>query len=172
MSYFGLVLSHTYLLPYFRWTQDIGMLSCKTERLLGDFLIGSCFLSYLGAFTADYRRTILENEILPDILSRGIKITMHYSLRDLLVSEALIQKWSAAGLPTNDHSIQNGILTTKSSRFPLCIDPQHQATTWIKRTHGESIITKTQNEPDFMKHLELAIQFGRAFLFEVCSICQ
>ncbi len=96
-------------------------------------------------------------------------MTTPCSLRDLFASEALIQKWSAAGLPTNDHSIQNGILTTRSSRFPLCIDPQHQATTWIKSTHGESLIAKTLNEPDLMKHLELAIQFGRAFLFEVCQ---
>ncbi len=144
------------------------MLACKKERLLGDCLIGSCFLSYLGAFTADYRHTILEKKILPDVLLRGIKITAPCSLRDLLSSEALIQKWSISGLPTDEHSIQNGILTTRSSRFPLCIDPQHQVATWIKRTHGESLIAKTLNEPDFVKHLELAIQFGRAFLFEVC----
>jgi len=38
-----------------------------------------------------------------------------------------VQGWISKGLPADDHSVQNGILTTKSSRFPLCIDPQQQA---------------------------------------------
>lgn len=70
-------------------------------------------------------------------------------------------------MPADDHSIQNGILTTKSSRFPLCIDPQQQAVSWIKRTYaGKNLTVKTLTESDFMKHLELAIQFGNPFLFE------
>ena len=44
--------------------------------------------------------------------------------------------WVAKGLPADDHSVQNGILTTKSTRFPLCIDPQQQAVSWIKRTYA------------------------------------
>merc|ERR1711871_955925 len=62
---------------------------------------------------------------------------------------------------------QNGILTTKSSRFPLMIDPQQQAVSWIKQTYaGKSLTVKSLSESDFMKHLELAIQFGNPFLFE------
>ena len=38
---------------------------------------------------------------------------------------------------------------------------------WIKRSQGKKGLTvKTLNESDFMKHLELAIQFGKSFLFE------
>lgn len=49
--------------------------------------------------------------------------------------------WVSKGLPADQHSIQNGILTTKSSRFPLCIDPQQQAVNWIKRTYaGETSV--------------------------------
>lgn len=70
-------------------------------------------------------------------------------------------------MPADDHSIQNGILTTKSSRFPLCVDPQQQAVTWIKRTYADQNLTvKSLSDSDFMKHLELAIQFGNPFLFE------
>jgi dynein heavy chain len=39
--------------------------------------------------------------------------------------------------------------------------------TWIKRTYEkENLTVKSLNESDFMKHLELAIQFGNPFLFE------
>jgi dynein heavy chain len=32
-------------------------------------------------------------------------------------------------------SVQNGILATKSNRWPLCIDPQLQAVNWIKKKY-------------------------------------
>ena len=49
----------------------------------------------------------------------------------------------------------------------MCVDPQQQAVNWIKRTYaGKSLTVKMLSESDFMKHLELAIQFGNPFLFE------
>ena len=51
--------------------------------------------------------------------------------------------WVSKGLPADQHSIQNGILTTKSSRFPLCIDPQQQAVNWIKRTYAGEISVRS-----------------------------
>lgn len=65
-------------------------------------------------------------------------------------------------------SVQNGILTTRASRFPLCIDPQQQAVSWIKRREGKALEgrCRTFNDSDFLKQLELAIQYGFPFLFE------
>ena len=101
------------------------------------------------------------------VASLNIPVTAAFNLESFLSSDAVIQDWTAKGLPADEHSVQNGILTTAASRFPLCIDPQQQAVSWIKNMYGkDQLKIKSLSESDFMKHLELAIQFGAPFLFE------
>lgn len=64
-------------------------------------------------------------------------------------------------------SVQNGILSTKGSRFPLCIDPQQQAINWIKRREQKrNLKIVTFQDADFLKHLEIAVKYGLPILFQ------
>jgi dynein heavy chain len=63
----------------------------------------------------------------------------------------------AEGLPADQHSIMNGILTTRASRFPLCVDPQQQAVMWLKNREKELKVA-TLLDGDFMQPLKLSIQ--------------
>nr|CAD7461021.1 unnamed protein product [Timema tahoe] len=75
--------------------------------------------------------------------------------------------WNSEGLPPDELSVQNGILTTRASRFPLCIDPQEQALFWIKkREHPHNLKIVTFNDADFLKQLEIAIKYGFPVLFQ------
>lgn len=82
--------------------------------------------SYCGGFTIDYRNFLIQKTWHLDLIDRKVPVTNPLQLENLLTSEVEISTWNSQGLPSNDLSIQNGILTTKGPRFPLCIDPQLQ----------------------------------------------
>ena len=116
-----------------RWTEDLEELKLQRVRLLGDCLLASAFLSYLGAFTWDFRRDMFRGEWEKDVLNRGIPVSQPFKLDTFLTNDVEISRWTSEGLPPDELSIENGILTTQASRYPLCIDPQQQALNWIKK---------------------------------------
>ena len=73
-----------------RWTVEVGNLEEKGVRLYGDCLLGSSFLSYAGAFTADYRKELIYDKFLnyqtvtlDDGLPELPKYTLNYGLNPL-----------------------------------------------------------------------------------------
>ncbi|XP_058850532.1 dynein axonemal heavy chain 10 [Acipenser ruthenus] len=150
-----------------RWTNDLEELKQRRVRLLGDCLICAGFLSYEGAFNWDFRSEMVYLEWQQDVLNRGIPLSQPFRVESLLTDEVEISRWGSEGLPPDDLSVQNGILTTRASRFPLCIDPQQQALNWIKKKEEKNNLKVSSfNDPDFLKQLEMAIKYGFPFLFQ------
>ena len=81
-------------------------------------------------------------------------------LTTFLVDEATVGEWNLQGLPKDDLSIQNGIMVTNSTRFPLLIDPQGQGQNWILKKYAETMdknrsITQLNNpkfKEQFLRH--------------------
>lgn len=94
-----------------RWGGDVDKLQNKSINLIGDCLLGASFLSYLGAFTTDYRQDLIYNKFLKDIQSREIPISANFTIEGLLTTDATVQSWVSKGLPADEHSIQNGKYT-------------------------------------------------------------
>lgn len=84
-----------------------------------------------------------------------------------MIHFCLCYSWNSQGLPPDELSVQNGILTTRASRFPLCIDPQQQALNWVKKREGKNNLKiVTFNDSDFIKQVEMAIMYGFPILFQ------
>lgn len=58
-----------------------------------------------------------------------------FRIEELLTNDVEIARWASEQLPSDQLSVQNGILATKATRWPLCIDPQLQAVNWIKKRY-------------------------------------
>merc|ERR1719262_1785932 len=114
----------------------------------------------------DYRQQMVYTDWLGEVTKNNIPRNPTFRLETLLTSDIEVAMWSGQGLPQDELSVQNGILTTRSSRWPLCVDPQMQAVSWIKKKEEKAgLIVKTLND-EYVKHLELAIQYGKPMLFE------
>ncbi|XP_055003053.1 dynein axonemal heavy chain 10 [Sorex araneus] len=149
-----------------RWLKELAELMHRRVRLLGDCLLCAAFLSYEGAFTWEFRHAMVQEAWQEDLVLREIPLSQPFRLESLLTDDVEISRWGSQGLPPDELSVQNGILTTRASRFPLCIDPQQQALNWIKRKEERNNLRVASfNDPDFLKQLEMAIKYGTPFLF-------
>uniref|UniRef100_A0A5K3FBS4 AAA domain-containing protein n=1 Tax=Mesocestoides corti TaxID=53468 RepID=A0A5K3FBS4_MESCO len=144
-----------------RWKEAAETLRLERHHLLGDCVVSAAFLSYSGPFSWGLRNRMIKDDWLADIGRREVPHSEAFRLEHLLANDVTVAAWNAAGLPKDELSIQNGLLTTCGSRFSLFIDPQQQALKWIKRMEeNNGLRVATFSDSDFLKHLELAIKFG------------
>ncbi|KAA0176015.1 hypothetical protein FNF27_02407 [Cafeteria roenbergensis] len=114
-----------------RWGKDSKTFAQQKERLVGDCALACAFVSYCGAFNSHYREMLIQGRFTADLKTRAIPVSSNLDVISFLVDQGTIGDWNIDGLPTDPLSIQNGILVTRSSRYPLLIDPQGQAFKWI-----------------------------------------
>nr|XP_006825999.1 PREDICTED: dynein heavy chain 5, axonemal [Saccoglossus kowalevskii] len=149
-----------------RWTAASKMFSDQINRLVGDVLLATGFLSYTGPFNQDFRNQ-LQKTWKREMVSSKIPFSDDINLVSMLSDPATVGEWNLQGLPNDELSVQNGIIVTKATRFPLLIDPQGQGKSWVrnKEKDNELQIT-TLNHRYFRSHLEDSLSLGRPLLIE------
>lgn len=114
---------------------------------------------------ADWVKIVTENKI---------PFIKNSSLISVAGNKVKIENWKALyNLPNDDFSIENGIIMDYTLKWPLCIDPQLQASIFIKkmcldqRTDGHRLVIATDEK--LIKELEMAIKTGKWFIIENLS---
>ncbi|KAM9382937.1 dynein axonemal heavy chain 8 [Phaethornis superciliosus] len=153
-----------------RWTQQRKEFKAQINRLVGDVLLCTGFLSYCGPFNQNFRMLLLKDLWESEMRTHEIPFSENLNLISMLVDPPTISEWNLQGLPGDDLSIQNGIIVTKATRFPLLVDPQTQGKAWIKKKEeANELQVTTLNDKYFRTHLEDSLSLGRPLVIEDIS---
>ncbi|KAJ3159379.1 Dynein heavy chain 1, axonemal [Geranomyces michiganensis] len=149
-----------------RWALTVENLDTKITNVIGDILLASGAIAYLGPFTAEYRAWFM-SEWTGALLRFKIPHSENISLYDSLGDHVKVREWELSGLPKDSLSRDNAIIVQNSRRWPLLIDPQGQANKWIRNMEKDNTLDIVKlTDKDFLRTLENAIRFGKPVLLE------
>eukprot|EP00329_Picozoa_sp_Boothbay-MS584-11_P000996 19247_6 len=148
-----------------RWTDSAAQLGIKLTNVTGDVLVAAGMVAYVGPFTKLFRE-----EITSDWIRTAGELNVPrsevFSLIATLGEPVQIREWNIQGLPSDDFSIENGIIVDIGRRWPLMIDPQEQGNKWIRNMEIENKLTRVKLSGEYLRTLENSIQFGTPVLLE------
>ena len=173
------------------WFKKKEELKDNVKNIIGDILISSGIIAYLGAFTKSYREEIIEtwSKLIKEA---NIPITQSESpfviMQRILGDKMEIENWKMKKLPNDSFSVDNALIIYKSSRWPLLIDPQAQAVEWITETYNIKdrdydynkkkgtqvelpfhVIKPTMDQREIIKKTTICLKNGFTLLYENVS---
>ena len=123
-----------------RWKQGIIDFGIELNILVGDVLLASAFVSYIGCFNKRFRISLMQQTFLPylkgDVASAKGGVPMSekgMNPLSVLTTPSQVAGWNNEQLPADPVSTENGAIVTSCARWPLMIDPQLQGIKWIKK---------------------------------------
>ncbi|KAJ8664279.1 hypothetical protein QAD02_005941 [Eretmocerus hayati] len=150
-----------------RWSETAAALGASLGNVIGDILLASGFVAYLGAFTILYRDSLVDTWHQACQAAQLPCSPPPFSLINILGDPVLVQAWFVHGLPADKFSVENGIIVSAADRWPLMIDPQGQANKWIKSFEKDNKLAVIKlTDHNYTRVIENAIQFGMPVLLE------
>jgi dynein heavy chain len=150
-----------------RWSQSIIDLGEYLKVIIGDVLLASAFVSYVGPFNKKFRDMIIYDNFAGFFAENKIPMSPTINPLEILTDEATIAGWNTFGLPPDQVSTENGAILTNSERYSLIIDPQLQGIVWLKKTWEPKGLKITRlSNPKMPKDIEFAVENGNPVLIE------
>ena len=110
-------------------------------------LLAAGAVAYLGPFTIPYREAALAEWAAlcagAGAVTSGEGFCLHRALGDPVEMRAN----TIAGLPADAFSSDNAVMAARGRRWPLFIDPQAQATQWVRNMEAAPCLLYTSPSP-------------------------
>ncbi|PFH37249.1 dynein, axonemal, heavy chain 2 family protein [Besnoitia besnoiti] len=150
-----------------RWEVSLAQYTEKLKALPGDCLLAAAFMSYAGPFNTVYRNRLVSENWVPLVHAFQIPHNPSFDFADFLAKPIHVRQWNLQGLPSDRFSTENGVLVTQSRRWPLMIDPQSQATKWIRKMEAARDLRLIDAETkDYMRVITMAVENGKPVMME------
>ncbi|KAK9508782.1 hypothetical protein O3M35_006257 [Rhynocoris fuscipes] len=149
-----------------RWSETSADLLFQLINAIGDVLLSSGVVAYLGAFTVTFRNELI-HQWNKSCIELEIPCSQQFSMITTLGEPVKIRAWNIFGLPKDNFSVENGIIVTAARRWALMIDPQGQANKWIKNMEKDNrLIIIKLTDANYMRKTEVALENGLPVLLE------
>ncbi len=157
-----------------RWKDTIGKLEKSLVNVMGNIFLGCSGLNYFGPFPNHIRKQIVlkwvdkckEYDILNEF-SMVDRPEEKFTLASILAESREIEEWKATGLPSDNFSLDNGLLALKSETIPFLVDPEGQACKWLKCYYNSgNLLTLKFNSEQYIKQVEGALRLGTIVIIE------
>eukprot|EP00002_Diphylleia_rotans_P035998 TRINITY_DN7896_c0_g1_i2.p1 TRINITY_DN7896_c0_g1~~TRINITY_DN7896_c0_g1_i2.p1 ORF type:complete len:4263 (-),score=670.67 TRINITY_DN7896_c0_g1_i2:89-12877(-) len=147
------------------WEKKVKQIEQDYRNLIGDILLSSACICYIGPFPAQNRATLLAKwKLIFETLS--VSISQSYSFVGHLCNPLVVDRWYLYGLPRDLQSTQNAIVAMETINWPLLVDPQNQASAWIRRLYRGSIEVLKVGQADLVHRLEHLLKQGGNVMIE------
>lgn len=149
-----------------RWEATIKTLEEKLGYVVGDSLLASATVSYIGPFSSDYR-IAMTRSWAEQVRDLTIPCDPEFDFCDYLANPTQVRMWNIQGLPRDTFCTENGVIVTRGRRTPLMVDPQCQALKWIKNMESENGLKVIDlRQPDYLTILEQCMAVGSPVLMK------
>jgi dynein heavy chain len=98
--------------------------------------------------------------------NQKIPVTENFDFTKFLAKPTDVRDWNIQGLPKDDFSTENGVISTRGGRWPLMIDPQGQANRWIRNMEGKRLKIIDLKMTGFLRDVENAVVYGFPILLQ------
>lgn len=149
-----------------RWKQSIDDLAEYLKVIIGDVLLASAFVSYVGPFNKQFRVMIMD-KFVEFFKKNNIPMSAVPNPLKVLSDEASVAQWNQNKLPSDQVSTENGAILTNSERYTLIIDPQLQGITWLRRTWDpKGLVVTRLSTRNMVKTIENGVEMGKPIMIE------
>lgn len=149
-----------------RFAKEAKRFKDELVYVVGNVVVSAGIVAYLGPFLNKYR--VEATNLWVSLCRRhSITVSENFSLERFCGNPLDIQNWKLQQLPTDTFSISNAVIMKNSSRWPLLVDPQQQANSWIRNMEREhNLLVLRPSEADYLRGIRQAISQGRPVLLE------